>query len=660
MTETALLFELIVLLALTAAGLALFERLKLPSIAGFLVVGALAGPGVLGLVPDPERVRVLAEIGVVFLLFEIGLELPIERLRELGRTALIAGGGQVLITGAVVVGGSMLLGLPAASALVLGGLVSMSSTALAMRMLSEEGQLDSPHGQLALAVLIFQDLSLVPFLLAIPFLADGVGPSAAELSLSLLRTILALGAVFFIVRFAVPRILNRVAETRSADLFSLLALLIVLGSAFLAEEAGLSLAVGAFLAGVAASASPYAHKLFSEVVPLRGIALGLFFTAVGMLFEPMAALEYAPLIGLYLLATLVLKTGVVAAASVLGLGQSLRVGLLAGLVLAQTGEFSFVLAESAVRAGLLSPALYQIVLGGSILSLLASPFVMRAAPAIALQASRWFEEDNISISAEEDQSILNNRVIVIGYGPAGQTLTRLLRAMEIPYTVLESNAGAVRQARTHDQNVLLGDATRPTVLRRLAVSQSRLVVVVISDPIATRSIVSRIRLVAPETTVLARTRYVAEVDLLEARGASQVVAEEFEGSIELVARALAIFNTPSGAITRFTQALRDEGYEAIRSPAALPMDPWLLELLDEVGHEWIECPPEMVSGQTLRELAIRARTGCSILGIERQGTTHTNPDADFSLRPGDRLLVLGNKNNLDDLLALLETHPAPR
>ena len=657
MTEPALLFELILLLALTAAGLALFERLKLPSIAGFLVVGALAGPGVLGFVSDPDRVRVLAEIGVVFLLFEIGLELPLERLRELGRSAWVAGGAQVLITGAAVVSGSILLGLPPAGAWVLGGIVCMSSTALAMRMLADEGQLDSPQGQIALAVLIFQDLSLVPFLLAIPFLAEGSSTSASEFGFSFLRTVLALGGVLFIVRFAVPRILNRVAETRSPDLFSLLALLIVLGSAFLAEEVGLSLAVGAFLAGVAASASPYAHQLFSEVVPLRGIALGLFFTAVGMLFEPLAAIEFAPMIGLYLLATLVLKTGIVAAASVFGLGQSLRVGLLAGLFLAQTGEFSFVLAESAVRAGLLSPSLYQVVLAGSILSLLASPFVMRAAPSLAQKASQWFEDEAPSPLPDESPSHLDDRVVIIGYGPAGQTLTRLLRSLEVPYVVLESNASAVRLARQHDENVLLGDATRPTLLRRLAVSQARLVVVVISDPIATRSIVSRIRLVAPKTTVLARTRYVAEVDLLEARGASHVVAEEFEGSIELVARALEIFDTPSGAIARFTQALRDEGYEAIRSPAALPMDPWLLEVLDEVGTEWIECPPGLTRGQTLGQLAIRARTGCSILGVERDGLTHTNPDADFSLQPGDRLLALGNPENLKELVHLLKTSP---
>lgn len=658
MTDTALLFELILLLALTAAGLALFERVRLPAIAGFLVAGALAGPGALGLVSDPERVRVLAEIGVIFLLFEIGLELPMERLRELGRTALIAGGGQVLVTGAVVVGGSMLLGLSGPTSLVLAGVVCMSSTALVIRMLSEEGQLDAPQGRLALAILVFQDLSLVPFLLAIPFLADGSNPPLPDLGLSVLRMLLALGGVLFIVRFAVPRILNRVAETRSPDLFSLLAILIVLGSAFLAEEVGLTLAVGAFLAGVAASASPYAHQLFSEVVPLRGVALGLFFTAIGMLFEPRILLEQAPLVVLYLATTLLVKTSVVAAASVWGLGQSLRVGLLAGLALSQTGEFSFVLAEAAVRADLLSPSLYQVVLAGSILSLLASPFVMRAAPAITNRITAWSEPSSPENRPDDADAPLNDRVIIIGYGPAGQTLTRLLRSIGVPYVVLESNARAVRLAREHDPNIFVGDATRPTVLRRLAVAQAKLVVVVISDPLATRSIVARIRLLAPETLVLARTRYVAEVDPLEATGASLVVAEEFEGSIELVARTLEIFSTPANAIARFTQALRDEGYEAIRSPAALPMDPWLIELLDDVGTEWVDVPSDFVPGSSLAGLAIRARTGCSVLGVERSGHTHTNPDASFPLAAGDRLLVLGDKEDLAQLRSILKD-PAP-
>jgi CPA2 family monovalent cation:H+ antiporter-2 len=276
------LFEVLVLLGLAAAGLALFERLKLPAIAGFLVIGAIAGPGVLGLVPEPERVRALAEIGVVFLLFEIGLDLPLDRIRRLWRGALLGGCLQVGLTMAVVYGFAVVFGMGKGSALILGGLITMSSTALVLRLLSDQGQLSAPHGQLTISILLFQDLSIVPLLLMVPLLADPSVNSASNILWAMARVVGGLGVVLFVVRFAVPFALDRMARLRSPDLFSILALLIVLGSAFLAEELGLTLAVGAFLAGVAASSSPYAQHLFSEVIPLRGVVLGIFFTAVGM------------------------------------------------------------------------------------------------------------------------------------------------------------------------------------------------------------------------------------------------------------------------------------------------------------------------------------------------------------------------------------------
>ncbi|MAJ59354.1 MAG: hypothetical protein CBC48_04860 [bacterium TMED88] len=653
--ESGLLFELILLLALTATGLALFERLGLPAIAGFLVVGALAGPGALGLVADPERVRALAEMGVIFLLFEIGLELPIERLRELGKTALLAGGSQVLLTIALVAAAASLVGLPGPTAWILGGLVAMSSTALVMRILADEGQIEAPHGQLAIAVLVFQDLAIVPLLLAIPFLAGGSDQGASDLLLSIGRMIGGLALVLLILRFGVPRLLNRVAEARSPDLFSLLALLLVLGSAFLAEELGLTLAVGAFLAGVAASSSPYAQQLFSEVVPLRGVILGIFFTAVGMLFEPTVLLEHGALVVLYLVTTLVLKTAIVALAGPVLIQSSLRVSLLAGLVLSQTGEFSFVLAEAARQADLLSESLYQVVLAGSIFSLLLSPFVIRIAPGLSDSVARWWEG---RLAHEESEPAAETRevprVIMIGYGPAGQTLTRLLRAIEIPYRVIDANARSVRAAQDHDPAVFFGDATRPTVLRHLGVENARLVVVAISDPLATRRIVSRLRLLAPDVPILARTRFVREVDPLDAAGASTVVAEEFEGSIELVARSLDLFGIPAGAIARFTEALREEGYGAIRSPAALPLDPWLIELLDEVGTEWVDVPEGLEAATTLVGLNVRAHTGCSVLAVDRDGRSVANPEPGFVLAGGDRLLVMGDSASLSALRQVLE------
>jgi CPA2 family monovalent cation:H+ antiporter-2 len=641
------LIEAVVLLALASAGLAITERLRLPSVVGFLVVGAIAGPGMLGLVGEPDRVRDLAEIGVLFLLFEIGLELPLERVRTLWRPALIGGGFQVVVTLTAVAGAAHAFGLGWPAALVIGAGVSMSSTAIVLRLLADEGQIDAPGGQLAVAVLLMQDLAIVPFLLLIPLLAGGA-TNLSDVGLVFGRMAIALVFVGFTVWFLVPRILDRVAQTRSGEFFSLLALLIVLGSALTAETLGLTLAVGAFLAGVAASGSPYAHQLFSEVVPLRGVLLGIFFIAVGMFFDPSGVIE-AP--GTFLLDVFTITLGkivIVLVAGMILLRRSLRVSLEAGLSLCQMGEFSFVLLGVAGQAGLIEPVLQQRVVAASIATLLISPFLIRYAPAIAGAIAERLHHPGVAMPrhAERDEPERNARVVVIGYGPAGQTLIRLLRSLDVPYVAVDTNPNAALTASQTGTSVIYGDATRPQVLSHLRVREARLVAVAISDPLATRRIVSRIRAMAPDTPILARTRYVREVDHLSSAGATTVVAEEFEGSIELVARALESFDIPAGAIARFTEALREEGYGAIRAPAALPIDPWLMELLDHTDTEWVEVPMALSGEPTLGELDIRARTGGNVLVIERGANSHPNPPPDFALKGGDRLLVLGGAENL--------------
>ncbi len=649
------------LLCLAAAGLALFERLKLPAIAGFLVLGAIAGPGVLGIVQEPDRVRALAEIGVVFLLFEIGLDLPLDRAQRLWRGALIGGGLQVALTMGIVYAVAVALGLSKGPALVLGGMIAMSSTALVLRLLSDQGQTNSPHGQLATSILLFQDLSIVPLLLLVPLLAQGETLSLASFAWTVAKLAAALAAVLYIVRFAVPRALDRMARLRSADLFSLLALIIVLGSAFLAEELGLTLAVGAFLAGVAASSSPYAHQLFSEVVPLRGVVLGIFFTAVGMLFEPLVMIQQAPLVLSIVLAATLVKGTVITGVSALFLRRGVGVGALAGISLAQCGEFSFVLAEVAARSGLLSETLHQAVLAASIVSLIATPFMMRRAPEIAealetrlpagwRSKTRWKRD-----AAHHDRARDDERVIVVGYGPAGRTLAKLLRSQHRPYVVVEANATTVAQAAKQGEHIVFGDAARPAFLERLGVAKAKFVTVAISDPLATRRIVARVRAAAPRLPILARARFVHEVEPLEAVGASCVVAEEYEGSIELVRQALAQFDFHAGAIRNFAEALRDEDYEAIRSTPGLELDPWLVDLLRESEHEWITVPHRFAGGRSLAELDVRARTGVSVVAVDRRGAVDAVPSPDFAPRAGDRLLVLGTSDGLTDLEGLFES-----
>jgi len=650
------LIEAVVLLALAAAGLVVTERLRLPSVVGFLVVGAIAGPGMLGLVSEPERVRDLAEIGVIFLLFEIGLELPIERVRTLWRSALVAGGFQIIATLAVVAGLAHAFGLGWAAAVVVGAGVSMSSTAIVLRLLADEGQIDSPGGQLTVSVLLMQDLAIVPLLLFIPLLASD-SLSLAEIGLVIGRMTLALGLVGAAAWFVIPRVLDRVAQTRSGELFSLLALLIVLGSALTAQTFGLTLAVGAFLAGVAASGSPYAHQLFSEVVPLRGVLLGIFFTAVGMFFDPSGVLEAPGVFVLDVVAITLGKILIVVFAGMILLRRSLRVSLEAGLSLCQMGEFSFVLLGVAGEAGVIEPILEQRVVAASIATLLISPFLIRTAPRLAARVAEWLRHPGVRMPKEaaDDEPLPETRVVVIGFGLAGQTLVRLLRSLEIPYIAVDTNPNAARTAAETGESVIYGDATRPQVLNHLRVRDARLIAIAISDPLATRRVVSRIRAMAPDTPILVRARYVGEVDRLSSAGATMVVAEEFEGSIELIARALEIFDVPAGAIQRFTEALRDEGYDAIRAPATLPIDPWLIELLEHADTEWVEVPMALTGEPTLGELDIRAQTGGNILVIERGETRHPNPSPAFALQGGDRLLVLGGADNLRRLRRLLET-----
>jgi CPA2 family monovalent cation:H+ antiporter-2 len=431
---------------------------------------------------------------------------------------------------------------------------------------------------------------------------------------------------------------------------------VVLGSAVVAEALGLTLAVGAFIGGLALNATPYAHQLFSEVVSLRGVLLGIFFTAVGMLLDLGTAAESLDRLAAYVAGVVVLKAGIVAVVVAGVLRQGLRVGLLTGLALAQTGEFSFVLAEAAAGADLIDPALRQTFIAGSVLTLGATPFLMRGAPWLA---NRLAAARGRLLSPESDLPAPRVDVVIVGFGVAGRNLSRVLRSREVSYRAVEANPGTVQQASARGEPVVYGDATRPTVLERLGVRGARLVVVAISDPIATREVVAAVRRIAPDVEVVARTRFILEIDALEAAGANGVVAEEYEATLELVAQTLRRFGVSETAISRFCAGMREEGYELLRAPAAVILDPWLSELLEEVGTEWVEVPDAFRSGATLHELDVRARTGVNVVAIERGGDGPTHPQADYAMQPGDRLLVVGEPEGVDALRALLAGTPVP-
>ena len=644
------LTELLLLLAVATAGVAIFERLRLPSIAGFLVVGALVGPGGLGVIGDVERVQDLAELGVVFLLFEIGIEMPMDRLRRLWRSALWVGGLQVTLTLAAVAGIGMALGLDPRRAALLGALVAMSSTALVMGLLVQRGEIDSPQGQLAVGILLFQDLCVVPFLLVVPLLAPGGEVGGAELMVTVARSLLALVLFGLVARFALPPILDRVARARSRELFTLIAFLAVMGSAVVAEEIGLTLAVGAFIGGLVLSASPYSHQLFAEVVPLRGVLLGTFFTAVGMLFDPVAAADQWSLLLAYTAGVVALKAGFIAAIVAFALGLGMRMGVLTGLALAQTGEFSFVLAAAAGDAGLLDEDLRQVFVGGSIVTLVLTPFLFDWAPRLASRIG-GDRRALVAVGEDETRREISGHVVLVGFGLAGQNVARVLRARNLDYRAVDANAASVRDAVQRGEPVFYGDAARRSILLRLGVKRARLVVVAIADPIATREVVALTRELAPGVPLLARTRYVLDVDGLAQAGASTVVVEELESTLELVAGVLRSFGVPEDSVGRFTGELRDEGYVFLRTPQEI-LDPWLVDLLEEVASEWVEVPEHFEGESSLLELAVRQRTGASVVAIDRGGATEVSPDPARTVRAGDRLLALGGPEAIERLRAL--------
>jgi monovalent cation:H+ antiporter-2, CPA2 family len=576
--EEGRLVELLVALGVAAAGVAVFARLGLPTIAGFLAMGALVGPGALGLA-DPAQVRDLAQLGVVFLLFEIGLELPFDRVRDAWREAVSAGALQVVLTVAIVAGGAAALGVATPVALVLGALVAMSSTALVIGLLAERAEADAPHGRIAVGVCLFQDLCIVPFLIALPVLAGRAGSTPGDVALSVAKLAAGLAVLAVAARVLVPRLLDAVASLRSRDLFGVVALLLVVGSAVVAEELGLTLAVGAFLGGIVASSSPYAHQLFAEVVPLRGALLALFFTAVGMLLDPRAALEAWPAVLGYVVAVVAVKTLVVALVVATLLRRGAAIGLRAGLTLAQTGEFSFVLATEAGALGLLPEALSQVFVAGSVITLLATPFLVRAAPWLSSRLASAGEGSEPGAAAREAFADMDGHALLVGFGMTGRNVARALKAAGIPCVAVDTNPHTVREAAARGERIVFGDATREPLLRRLGLPRARQVVVALSDPAATREVVALARRLAPEARILARTHFVANVDALAAAGANVVVAEEFEATIDLIGEALRGARVDDEAIDQFSGALREEGYDALRAPPGLALDPWLAELL---------------------------------------------------------------------------------
>src|SRR6266542_1193777 len=551
----------IVFLAALASAYVL-HRLRQPPLIGFLLAGALVGPFGLGLVPDVEAVTTLAEAGVVLLLFTVGLELELPNLKRLGRIVWLAGPIQVAGTIALVSAVGLLAGYELKRSVFFGFLVALSSTAILLTLLVDRRELDSPHGKLIVGILIFQDLAVVPMMLAVPSLAGGPGKGLPAALVALGKTAAAAAFLVVAARFLVPRLLRVLAGTQQKAIFVVAVLFLVLGASLATAWAGLSAALGAFLAGLAISESDYGHQAMADIAPFRDAFNALFFVSIGMLFNPRTLAARPDLVIGLILLILVGKAAFGALpASLLGFGP--RVAVVVGLSLAQIGEFSFVLLSQGLSFSLISPAYYQAFLGAAILSMLATPFLSEQSHAVAARLGRVALKR--SDQAGEGSALAGEgHVLVLGFGHMGETLARVLARAKVPHRVLDLNPERV--ARGKDKNVPIeyGDTMSDVVLKRAGIQRARAAILLLSDPRATRQTLRLCRQLAPSAFLLVRTRYLADIPDLSALGADEVVAEEFETSFEISRRTLGKLGLPVPWIEDETAEMRRSQEDAFR------------------------------------------------------------------------------------------------
>ena len=667
MADVKILTDLLVIFGISIGVVFLFHKFRLPPIAGFLAAGALIGPHGLNLVSDIEQVKVMAEIGVVLLLFTIGVEFSLAHLAAARRLLLVGGPLQVVGTLLLATIVGLAVGLPIQQALFWGCLLSLSSTAIVLKALGERGESDSLHGRATVGILIFQDLAVVPMMMLLPLLADPSDSLQPGVLLTLAKSVVLVAALMVAALYVVPKLLEQIVRSRSRELFLLTIIVLCLGIAWLTSLSGLSLALGAFMAGLVISESEYSHQAMAEVLPFRDSFNSLFFVSIGMLMDVRVLLAH-PVLVVALIGAVLVGKFVMGMLPVLASGYPLRSGILAGVSLAQVGEFSFVLAQQGAQTGLLTGEPYQVFLAVSVLTMVITPLLMEGAPylakrAEALQRLRGWNPDKAAVQTQQASRHLKvkDHVIVMGYGLSGRNLVRVLEETEIPYVALDLDGETVRRESQNGVKIFYGDATNPNVLHHVRIGHARVLVVAISDPFAARRAVQIARGLNPDLHIIVRTRYLREMDDLHQLGADEVVPEEFETSIEIFALVLQTYKMPQSVIVEKAEQIRKEGYALLRRGELPDLAHHLRRgTLTDVEVETCRIEADSPAlGKTIGQVSIRPRTGASVIALTRRGETDSNPTEKVRLEEGDVLSLLGTRDQIRRAMGLLTDTPIP-
>ena len=639
----------LLLLAASVAGVVLFRFLNLPPMLGYLTVGILIGPHALGWVPDSLETRHLAEFGVVFLMFSIGLEFSLPKLKSMRRIVFGLGLAQVVST---IVGAFMMglvlgpfVGVGPAGSFALASALAMSSTAIAMKLLAERMELETEHGKRVLGVVLFQDLAVVPLLIVVPTLAHAAEALAPALAWAALKAIVLLGVLLLGGQWILRRWLYLVAKRRSHELFILNVLLITLGLAWLTERAGLSLALGAFVAGMLIAETEFRHQVEEDIKPFRDVLLGLFFVTIGMLLNVQVVMDQFGWVLLALTVPVAFKFALVVVLA-RGLGASAGTAIRAALPLATAGEFGFVLLSQAGALALIPNVVMQVVLAAMLLSMLATPFLVQFSDRIAMRfaSSEWMLASLNLTQLAARAMATEQHVIICGYGRSGQHLAKLLEQEHIGYVALDLDPDRVREAASAGHSVVYGNAARRETLMAAGIARAAALVVSYNHVGSALKVIHFAHELKPGLPIIVRTPDDADIDRLLAAGATEVVPEIFEGSLMLGSHALVLLGVPLPRVLRRVQMARDSRYHLLRGYFHGADDRESIDDFEDDGRAQLHSvsidPDAAAVGQRLGDLALKD-LGAEVTALRRRGIRGEEPGEDLMLQAGDVIVLRG-------------------
>lgn len=654
--ELPLLSDIVVIFGLATLVILLFMRLKLPTIIGYLLTGAIAGPYGLSLVDASTAVEVLSEIGVILLLFVIGMEFSLKSLMAIKKAVFIGGSLQVTLTIAVTTIITYFFGFDWSKAVFFGFLFALSSTAIVLKLLQEGGQINTLSGRTTLAILIFQDIIIVPLVLFTPMLAG----ESDNILLSLFYMALKGGLVIILTiisaKYLIPQLLYRVAKSKNEELFLLSIIVTCFAVAYATSLLGLSLGLGAFLAGLIISESEYSHHATGKILPFREIFLSFFFVSVGMLFDISFLADHILIILALVVLTFLVKFLIVSL-SVKAIGSNFKESFIVAFSIFQVGEFSLLLAKEGLKYELLDNTTYQYFLAISIITMIITPFVLKkrenlACRVLNIPVPKNFKArfgDKLDLPAGEiETEQLSDHLIIIGFGLNGRNLAKAAKRADIPYAIIEMNPETVRVEAAKGEPIMYGDAANAVVLEHVKIHKARVAVIAISNHESTKGIIINIRAATQNAFIIVRTRYVNEIEAMLKLGADEVIPEEFETSIEIFTRVLNKYLVPKGEIEDFTHDVRFHNYEVFRTLTSENGNTITLDV-PEINFAGVKVEKDHGSliGKPIKDINLREQVGINMVAIKRDGKTETDITGHTKIKLGDIVYVVGRPEALE-------------